>query len=154
MRILVKCPKCDAGVAIEVNDGPSSIVCGGCQREIALQMSDSVLADRSVDACPVCGGGDFYRRKDFDPKIGVTVVAVGAIISAVFYWFGLDLIAYGVLGLAALVDLLVYGRLKDITVCYRCHSEFRGEFVQTAPGFDLHIADQLEPEYEKRIGRR
>jgi hypothetical protein len=102
----------------------------------------------------VCAGGDFYIRKDFDPKLGLTVVVVGALISAVFYWFGQDLVAYGILGGAALIDLAVYGRLKDLTVCYRCHSEFRGVYPRAAGGFDLHTADVLEQEYERKIGRR
>jgi hypothetical protein len=98
--------------------------------------------------------GDFYIRKDFDPKVGLTVVIVGGLISAGFYWFGEDLIAYGILAAAALIDLVVYGRLKDVTVCYRCHSEFRGAYRRTAPAFDLHTADVLEQEYERKIGRR
>ncbi|HEY3043033.1 MAG TPA: hypothetical protein VGJ39_03360 [Vicinamibacterales bacterium] len=110
--------------------------------------------DRGVDRCPVCDGEDFYGRKDFDPKIGLTVVIVGALISAGFYWFGRDLIAYSILAAAALIDLVVYGRLKDLTVCYRCHTEFRGAYPRTAPAFDLHTADVLEQEYERRIGRR
>ena len=75
-------------------------------------------------------------------------------ISAVFYWFGEDLIAYSILGGAALIDLIVYGRLGDVTVCYRCHSEFRGKYERTASHFDLHTADVLEQEYERKIGRR
>jgi len=121
---------------------------------MSLSWSDAVRTDGGVDRCPVCEGGDFYIRKDFDPTIGLTVVVIGAIVSGVFYWFGRDLIAYGILGGAALIDLVVYGRLKFVTVCYRCHTEFRGPFPITAKGFDLHIADVLEQEYERRIGRR
>ena len=110
--------------------------------------------DRAVDRCAVCGGADFYARKDFDPKLGLAVVIVGALISAVFYWYERDLIAYSILAGAALIDLVVYGRLKDLTVCYRCHSEYRGAYPRTAPAFDLHTADVLEQEYERRIGRR
>ena len=102
----------------------------------------------------MCDGGDFYGRKDFDPKVGLTVVIIGALISGVFYWFGRDLVAYSILAAAALIDLFVYGRLKDLTVCYRCHSEFRGGFEHKAVAFDLHTADLLELEYERRIGRR
>ena len=87
-------------------------------------------------------------------KIGLTVVIIGAAISAGFYWFGRDLIAYSMLAAAALIDLVVYGRLKDMTVCYRCHTEFRGAYPRTAAAFDLHTADVLEQEYERRIGRR
>ena len=117
-------------------------------------LTDAVRGDRAVDRCPVCGGGDFYARKDFDPKIGLAVVIAGAVVSACFYWFGRDLIAYSILAGAVLVDLVVYGRLKDVTVCYRCHSEFRGSYPRTAAAFDLHTADALELEYERKIGRR
>jgi hypothetical protein len=154
MQILARCPKCDAGLEVRSDAAPPAITCGGCGRDIPLTISDAVRSDRSVDRCPVCSGADFYRRKDFDPKLGLMVVVVGALISAVFYWFGKDFIAYGILGVAALVDLVVYGRLKDITVCYRCHTEFRGDYDRKAPAFDLHTADVLELEYERRIGRR
>ena len=66
----------------------------------------------------------------------------------------MDLVAYGVLGVAALIDLVVYRRLGDITVCYRCHAEFRGAYRRTAAIFALHVADELEPEYERQIGLR
>ena len=102
----------------------------------------------------MCEGGDFYVRKDFDPQMGLAFVVTGALISAVFYFFDQDFIAYSILAVAVLVDLLIYRRLKDVTVCYRCHAEFRGKYPRTAGGFDLHTADMLEPEWERKIGRR
>ena len=73
----------------------------------------------------------------------------------VFYWFKRDLIAYSILAAATLVDLAIYGRLKDLSVCYRCHTEFRGPEARNAPAFDLHTADVLEQEIrERKIGRR
>jgi hypothetical protein len=154
VQIVAKCPKCDAGLPVNAADAPDAIKCGGCGREIPLTISAAVKGDTAVDACPVCRGADFYIRKDFDPKVGLTVVIIGALISAAFYWFGRDLVAYSILASAAIVDLVVYGRLKDVTVCYRCHSAFRGQYPRTAGAFDLHTADVLELEYERRIGRR
>ena len=154
MQLVAKCPKCDAGLPLDAREGPSAIKCGRCGSEIALAFSEAVRADRSVDQCPVCSGTDFYIRKDFDPKVGLTVVIIGAAISAGFYWFGMDLVAYSILAAAALIDLVVYGRLKDVTVCYRCHTEFRGAYARTAPAFDLHTADVLEVEYQRRVGKR
>jgi hypothetical protein len=154
MQILAKCPKCDAGLPVAAAEAPSAITCGGCGRDIPLSVSEALKSDRGVDRCPVCEGADFYIRKDFDPKIGLAVVIVGAMISGGFYWFGRDLVAYSILGGAALIDLVVYGRLGDVTVCYRCHSEFRGAYTRTAAPFDLHTADLLEQEYERRIRRR
>jgi len=154
MEIVARCPKCDAGLPVSAADAPPAIKCGRCGREMPLSFSDDLRADRSVDRCPVCSGAEFYIRKDFDPKVGVTVVIIGALISASFYWFGRDLVAYSILGGAALIDLVVYCRLKDVTVCYRCHTEFRGAYTRSAGAFDLHTADVLEQEYERRIGRR
>jgi hypothetical protein len=154
MQVVARCPKCDAGLPVDAAEAPDSIKCGGCGEMLALSFSDDLRADVRVDACPVCRGADFYIRKDFDPKVGLTVVIIGGLVSAIFYWFGEDLIAYSILAFAAVVDLIVYGRLGDVTVCYRCHSEFRGKYQRTAPHFDLHTADVLEQEYERKIGRR
>ena len=154
MQVVARCPKCDAGLPVVAGDSAESIKCGRCGHVLPLVFSEAVRSDARVDVCPVCGGGEFYIRKDFDPKVGLTVVVIGAMISGVFYWFGEDLIAYGILGGAALIDLIVYGRLGDVTVCYRCHTEFRGKYHRTASHFDLHTADVLEQEYERKIGRR
>jgi len=122
MQVVAKCPRCDAGLPVDAVEAPVEIKCGRCGRELPLVFSAALQADEVVARCPVGAGAEFYIRKDFDPKIGLAVVIVGALISAGFYWFGEDLIAYGILGAAALIDLVVYGRLKDVTVCYRCHS--------------------------------
>ena len=156
MNVVARCPKCDAALPVDASkpDAPETITCGACSRVIPLSLSAAVKADEAVDCCPVCDGADFYVRKDFNPKVGITIVAIGATISAVFYWFKRDLIAYSILAAATLIDLVIYGRLKEVTVCYRCHTEFRGAYKRTARAFDLHTADVLELEYERKIGRR
>ena len=154
MNILAKCPQCDAGLPVTAADAPDAINCGRCGRHIPLSVSESLRVGQGVDRCPVCNGADFYGRKDFDPKVGLTVVIIGIVISASFYWFKRDLIAYSILAAATLIDLFIYGRLKDLSVCYRCHTEFRGPEARHSPAFDLHTADVLELEYERKIGRR
>lgn len=154
MDIVARCPQCDAGLPVRPSDTADAIKCGRCGRDIPLSFSESVKADLALDRCPVCGGGDFYGRKDFDPKMGLTIVIIGIVISATFYWFKRDLIAYSILATATLIDLIIYQRLKDLSVCYRCHTEFRGPKTRNSPAFDLHTADVLEMEYERKIGRR
>jgi hypothetical protein len=154
MEVTAKCPGCDRDLLVGGDEALPAIACGACGRRTTLDWSDAVRRDEAVDRCPVCSGGDFYGRKDLDPKLGLTFVILGALVSAGFLWFAMDRVAYSVLGVAVLIDLLVFRRLGDLTVCYRCHSEFRGRYRPTAPTFDLHVADELEPEYERRIGRR
>ena len=105
MQVVAHCPKCDAGLPVNAAEAPETIKCGGCGEVVPLVFSDALRGDSEVDRCPVCGGADLYIRKDFDPKVGLTVVIIGALISAAFYWFGEDLIAYSILGGAALIDL-------------------------------------------------
>jgi hypothetical protein len=154
MEITARCPGCQAALPFAAADPPGRIRCGRCGRETPVEVSETLRADAAVDRCPVCLGADFYLRRDFDPTMGLAFVITGAVVSAVFYWFNLDLIAYSVLAVAVAIDLLIYRRLKDITVCYRCHAEFRGAYPRTAGAFDLHTADLLEPEWERKIGRR
>lgn len=154
MEVAVRCPSCGGRLHVTAGVETESVQCGRCGERIDLAFSDAVKADEAVDACAVCGGADFYVRKDFDQKTGVLIVVAGGLISAVFYWFGFDLIAYGVLGLAVLVDLVVARWLGEVTACYRCHAEYRGNFPPTAPAFDLHTADVLEEEYRRRAPRR
>jgi hypothetical protein len=154
VKVTARCPGCNAALPFAAADAPARIRCGRCGRELSIAVTPSVRGDSAVDRCPVCEGGDFYVRRDFDPQLGLAFVIAGASVSAVFYYFDLDLIAYSILAGAVLVDLLVYRRLKDVTVCYRCHAEFRGQYPRTAGAFDLHTADELEPEWERKIGRR
>jgi DNA-directed RNA polymerase subunit RPC12/RpoP len=154
VEITLKCPSCGAALPVSAARAPARVRCGRCGREMPLAVSPALRDDAAVDACPLCEGRDFYLRKDFDPKVGLSVVVAGAIVSGIFYWFDQDLIAYGILAAAVLIDVIVYRRLGDVTVCYRCHAEFRGSYPRTAPPFDLHTADVLEPEWERKIGRR
>ena len=153
MEVVVQCPGCNAALPVKASEKLNEIQCGSCRKIIALTITSSVATDTSVDTCPMCTGQDFYIRKDFDPKVGLTIVILGATVSAVFYYFGMDLTAYGVLAVAVFVDLAVYRRLGDVTICYRCQAEFRGHFKQMAESFDLHTADVLEAEYAKQAGR-
>ena len=154
MQLTIICPDCESRLPVSALDAPTAIRCGRCDRAIALAVSDALRADTGLDSCPVCEGREVYLRKDFDPALGLTVIIVGALVSAGFYWYGMDLVAYSVLGGATLLDLFVYGRLTDLSVCYRCHTEFRGAYPRTAEAFDLHTADELEQEWARKLGKR
>src|SRR5262245_28123135 len=69
MNIIAKCPKCGAGLPVNAADAAETIKCGGCGREMTLTITEAMRTDTGVDRCPVCAGGDFYIRKDFDPKL-------------------------------------------------------------------------------------
>ena len=151
MRVKIRCPAC--GLAQSVGPATAETPCPGCGRAVPLAWTAAVGVDREVDACPVCEGRDFYVRKDLNRTLGLAAVVVVGLASVAFLWSGRELLAYGILGAFALVDLAAYALLKLVTVCYRCQAEFRGAYRRTASGFDLHRAESLELEYERRRER-
>ena len=154
MRVTLKCPDCSGKLPFDAVTAPAAATCGRCGLTIPLTVSATIRSDQAVDMCPVCTGSDFYVRRDFDPNRGLAVIIIMILTSMGFYWFGLDLIAYAVLGVFALLDLLIYRRLKDLTVCYRCHTVFRGSYKPSAPVFDLATADELELEWARVLEKR
>ena len=108
MRVILKCPDCSGKLPFDAVNAPDAATCGRCGLTIPLAVSETIRGDQAVDVCPVCTGSDFYVRRDFDPNRGLSVIIIMILTSMGFYWFGLDLIAYAVLGVFALLDLLVY----------------------------------------------
>jgi hypothetical protein len=111
-------------------------VCAPCGASTTFDVSESVRASRIVDACPACGNGLLYVQRDFNQKVGLGVVVVGAAL-APFTPF------YASLFVAAAVDAGLYALLPDVTVCYRCQAHMRGFARNPAHhAFDLHLAEQ------------
>jgi len=93
-----------------------------------------------VEVCPACGGDRLYVQRDFNQRVGLAIVVVGAVLAPFTPY-------YASLGAAVLVDAALYALLPEITICYRCQAHFRG-FARNPKheAFDLHIAEQyVEP---------
>ena len=69
---------------------------------------------------------DLYIQKDFPQGLGLFVVGVGFAISTVFWYYEMPIPAYLVLIVSALLDLLLYHQVGNVTICYRCLSQLRG----------------------------
>jgi hypothetical protein len=65
----------------------------------------------------VCGCEHLYRQRDFNRALGCGLVALGA--ALVPWTYGLSLIAL------SLFDLVLYYRLSEAVVCYRCDTVYR-----------------------------
>jgi len=94
--------------------------------------------------CPRCGCREFFVRKDFPQKLGMSIVVVAGVTFLVlaasrqlFYLGALVLLA------AVGVDVVLYTLVPKMTVCYRCRTEFRG--VPLNPehgGYDLAVGEK------------
>ena len=116
--------------------------CAGCRA--TPELDAAAVVEGAIASCPVCRCPMLYRQRDFNQKVGLAVVVVAAVL-APFTW-------YVSLGVAALIDALLYKLSGEVVVCYRtkCRAHVRG----LAPGpkvvpFDLSIHD-----YYRMLARR
>ena len=103
------------------------------------------MKDNIVDCCPSCGKRAFYIQKDFNRNLGLVIIILCALVGLYFVWQDRSYLFYVALGVAVLVDAILYLLLPEVTICYACNAVFRG--AKRNPehgGFDLHIADVYE----------
>ncbi len=100
--------------------------------------------DKLLAACPHCGCGDLFIRKDFPQKLGLSIIVLAAaafvILASVRRWLYLGA---AVLAAAAVIDAVLYFFVPKITVCYRCRAEFRDlPLNPDHHGFELAVAEK------------
>ena len=134
MEIEFRCPHCLAvgHASWELAHPLACPHCGQALGEVGVPGTE--VATR-LERCPVCNGYEYYRQRDFNRRLGVALVILGALLA----WptRGLSLLV------VALIDLGLYALLPRITICYRCEAIFRGLPVGAGGGdFDLATADK------------
>jgi hypothetical protein len=92
---------------------------------------------------------DLYIQKDFPQGIGLLIVVTGFAISTVFWYYEMPIATFSVLAASALIDGVLYYTVPDVTICYRCSSQTRGEGSNSDgrfPPFDLAIGERYRQE--------
>jgi len=122
VKVRVTCTTCQVPCSLEMA-GPVPRQCPNCAQRIDLAAPEPASA---LTSCALCGNPELYKKKDFPHWLGLailTVACLGFVILNALYqqWW-----AWGVLIGSALVDGLMYLRVGDAVVCYRCGALYRG----------------------------
>jgi hypothetical protein len=116
MEIQITCPHCGSGIEVHPDHQSHKVQCEICQYVIDVKFTQEHEAGNLTE-CPVCSRQDFYKQKDFNRKIGVTLFVIAAILS--IWTYGLSLVAL------YLVDLFLFKKLALVAICYKCRTNFR-----------------------------
>jgi hypothetical protein len=116
MEVDFQCPSCSKSNSLELHEIASPITCAFC--EAKLEVSGIIDENGHLQKCGICGCRDLYIQKDFNRKVGLAIVAIGAILAPFTKLISLLI--------CALIDLILYRALPFITICYRCGSIYRG----------------------------
>jgi len=145
MQIRYHCPhdQCVAVIEYEPLEGAGeAMTCPRCHAAIPMHVTDTMRKGHMVDRCAVCQGSEFFVRKDFPQRLGLTIVIVFGL-TAIYYFRTSVLTAWAVLAAAVLIDLLIYMFIGKATTCYACRAEYRRNRLNPAhEGFDLATSEK------------
>jgi len=71
-----------------------------------------------LERCGVCGHDKFYLQKDFNPRLGLLIFAIGVIFSYHTKFISLFV--------ATAIDFILYYIIPTVTICYQCRAIYRG----------------------------
>jgi hypothetical protein len=128
-------------------ESAETALCRGCGQPRALRREAFEAA--GLRRCGWCGCDDLYLQKDFPQGLGLAIVVVGFAISTVFWYYEMPIPAYLVLLASALLDMVLYYRVPDVTICYRCLGQYRGAGSnpdRRFQPFDLAIGERYRQE--------
>ncbi len=113
MTISRFCPQCKKYARLNISNG-QVLSCPHCQNQWGTMESKENVFER----CPICTCRQFYIDKDFNQVLGLAVIAVGIVLVPKTYGLSLPVVAF--------IDWMLYRKVANMAVCYRCGSEFRG----------------------------
>lgn len=131
MNVEFLCPHCRTENKSETLPA-EDFVCKKCKLAVPLLLSEASRDSERIESCAVCGNQGFYLQKDFNPRLGILIFAIGVIFSYHTMFISLFI--------ATLIDFALYYMLQTVTVCYQCRAIYRG-FKENPEhrGFD-HLA--------------
>jgi hypothetical protein len=147
MELTFLCSDCGAVNQVRSLETAERGICLQCRAERSLHCE--LVEDGQLRACPWCATSDLYIQKDFPQGLGMFIVIVGFVISTIFWYLERPLFTYLVLLASALLDMLLYYRVPDVTICYRCLSQIRGagsDLENRFHPFDLAVGERYRQE--------
>ncbi|MGQ0612426.1 MAG: hypothetical protein ACT4PV_01565 [Planctomycetaceae bacterium] len=144
MSVVFGCPGCGKGMEGAAGAAARCLRCGA-EAHLAPDPAPDPLV-----SCLACGG-ELYKHRDFNQKLGLALVALGAGL-----WIALG--SFWPMVAAAAVDLLLFLTLPDVAICYRCQAHHRAfPRVDRIASFDLERHEHfrfLKAREEGRISPR
>lgn len=151
VKISFLCPHCKRELDFE-DLSQDEAPCPLCAQPVRLRITERMRTANVVDRCVICDCNKVYVQKDFNRTIGVGIFAAGALLFLLCAWK--NRLVEGTLVWAAFVvaDGLLYKLLPDVTICYKCHTQYR-QFADNPDNqaFELGLAEKFDP-LDKRAG--
>jgi hypothetical protein len=147
MELTYECLGCHAVNRVERVEQRAALECRVCKAPRGVHRE--AFQDGALCACAVCATEDLYVQKDFPHVLGLSIVVVGFVVSSIFWAYYMPIAATAVLLVSAGIDLVLFYLVRDVTICYRCLSQYRGAGANPAGRFrpfDLAVGERYRQE--------
>ena len=148
MHIRYRCrdPLCRAWNQATVITDTLIPTCATCGKPARIDAVPSLAVAGPITQCVVCGGREFFSRKNFPQRFGLGLVIVFGLIASIYYYFENIPATFATLGSLVVIDGVIYLLVGKVTVCYRCRAEYRGvAYNPEHLGFDLAASEKYDP---------
>jgi hypothetical protein len=151
VKISFRCPHC--GQELHFEDlSQDEAPCPVCAKAIRLHVTERMRRDNQVGHCAICDCPKVYVQKDFNRAIGVSIFLGGALLFLLCAWKNRLVEGTLVWAVFVVADALLYKRLANVTICYKCHAQYRGFALNPDnQAFELGLAEKFDP-LDKRAG--
>lgn len=135
MEVQITCPSCGSGIEIHPDHNATKAECGICKHVVDVNFNEE-QEKGILHECPVCTRQDFYKQKDFNRIVGVSLFIIAAILS--IWTYGMSLVVL------YLLDLFLFKRLAAVAICYKCKTNFRRvENMDEIRDYDHEMNDRI-----------
>ena len=117
MTVEFVCEQCEKDNLTNLLAETIVIKCSHCDHETKKTLTKNMQAGGKLDSCVLCDKIRFYVQKDFNPRLGIIIFAIGVLFSYHTYFVSLFV--------ATLIDFILYQVLKTVTICYHCRAVYR-----------------------------
>jgi len=148
MELTFECPRCQAVGNVSPVEALPEVRCSACGEGRGLRPG-AIEPGGSLHACPLCATEELYLQKDFPQGLGLAIVIAGFAVSTVFWYYDRPVPALSILLASALADMVLFYVVPDVTICYRCLSQYRGAGANPEGRFgrfDLAVGERYRQE--------
>ncbi|MCB9094453.1 MAG: hypothetical protein H6621_05220 [Halobacteriovoraceae bacterium] len=136
MEVQITCENCGSSIEVYPDINANQVECDVCNHNQPVHFNTD-HENSIVEVCPCCQRKDFYKQKDFNRAVGVTLFIIASILA--IWTYGISLIVL------YLVDLFLFKKLSSIIVCYKCGTIFRNaKNVGSVPDFNHEMHDRIK----------
>ena len=152
MNVTYFCKTCDKVTRVPFTADSQAVSCTRCAAKQAFPKSfldKDEEGNHILQRCPICGSHELYYRKQFNQRLGISIIALGSTLSTIAYAYHDLFWTFLILFIFAGIDLLFYIFMKNLLQCYKCNSEFRG--FDDSPEYQPFNLEVHEKYHQQRV---